>query len=202
MNYWVLGGIQVCFLNIFVPQNLQVKCILSVAIIMKFNKLKLMKIKSLFSPSLPVACLRVFSQTCTRKRARRCEKLSVVQKPYEVNEILVYSNIERRLLGIHWSCESWLFYPNGKELYCPQWAGDAHFLRIKSLIGFRKEKWELRSAFHSQGEQWDSEFSAVFLFIHVPVYKNLSPSSGFYLRGMNREEWVAPIPGRPCLTGL
>jgi len=23
-----------------------------------------------------------------------------------------------------------------------------------------------------------------------------------YLRGMKREEWVAPIPGRPCLTGL
>lgn len=23
-----------------------------------------------------------------------------------------------------------------------------------------------------------------------------------YLRGMNREEWVAPIPGRPCFTGL
>lgn len=23
-----------------------------------------------------------------------------------------------------------------------------------------------------------------------------------HLRGMNREEWVAPIPGRPCLTGL
>ena len=24
----------------------------------------------------------------------------------------------------------------------------------------------------------------------------------FYLRGMNLDEWVAPIPGRPCLTGL
>lgn len=23
-----------------------------------------------------------------------------------------------------------------------------------------------------------------------------------YLRGMKRDEWVAPIPGRPCLTGL
>lgn len=23
-----------------------------------------------------------------------------------------------------------------------------------------------------------------------------------YLRGMKREEWVAPIPGLPCLTGL
>ena len=23
----------------------------------------------------------------------------------------------------------------------------------------------------------------------------------FYFRGMNLEEWVAPIPGLPCLTG-
>lgn len=23
-----------------------------------------------------------------------------------------------------------------------------------------------------------------------------------YLSGMKREEWVAPIPGRPCFTGL
>jgi hypothetical protein len=23
-----------------------------------------------------------------------------------------------------------------------------------------------------------------------------------YFNGMKREEWVAPIPGRPCLTGL
>lgn len=23
-----------------------------------------------------------------------------------------------------------------------------------------------------------------------------------YLSGMNRDEWVAPIPGRPCFTGL
>jgi hypothetical protein len=29
-----------------------------------------------------------------------------------------------------------------------------------------------------------------------------SKGTHFYLRGMNREEWVAPIPGRPCLTGL
>ena len=26
--------------------------------------------------------------------------------------------------------------------------------------------------------------------------------SRVYFRGMKREEWVAPIPGRPCLTGL
>ena len=23
-----------------------------------------------------------------------------------------------------------------------------------------------------------------------------------YLRGIKRDEWVAPMPGRPCLTGL
>jgi hypothetical protein len=27
------------------------------------------------------------------------------------------------------------------------------------------------------------------------------PTSHAYLRGMKREEWVAPIPGLPCLTG-
>ena len=28
------------------------------------------------------------------------------------------------------------------------------------------------------------------------------PIFGPHFRGMNREEWVAPIPGLPCLTGL
>ena len=28
-----------------------------------------------------------------------------------------------------------------------------------------------------------------------------NPLRSVYLRGMKREEWVAPIPGRPCLTG-
>lgn len=27
-------------------------------------------------------------------------------------------------------------------------------------------------------------------------------SNIIYLSGMNREEWVAPIPGLPCFTGL
>lgn len=27
-------------------------------------------------------------------------------------------------------------------------------------------------------------------------------AAALYLRGMKREEWVAPIPGLPCLTGL
>lgn len=32
--------------------------------------------------------------------------------------------------------------------------------------------------------------------------KNKHPPEAVYLRGMKREEWVAPIPGLPCLTGL
>jgi hypothetical protein len=28
------------------------------------------------------------------------------------------------------------------------------------------------------------------------------PIFGPHFRGMNREEWVTPIPGLPCLTGL
>ena len=27
-------------------------------------------------------------------------------------------------------------------------------------------------------------------------------AGSFHLRGMNLEEWVAPMPGLPCLTGL
>lgn len=31
---------------------------------------------------------------------------------------------------------------------------------------------------------------------------NSMPAPLFYFRGMKRDECVAPIPGRPCLTGL
>ena len=36
------------------------------------------------------------------------------------------------------------------------------------------------------------EYSHLFIFRKMKIYFN----------GMKREEWVAPIPGRPCLTGL
>jgi len=36
----------------------------------------------------------------------------------------------------------------------------------------------------------------------VIVYSRITNSRDIYLRGMKREECVAPIPGLPCLTGL
>jgi hypothetical protein len=33
-------------------------------------------------------------------------------------------------------------------------------------------------------------------------YVSHSTTLAIYLSGMNREEWVAPIPGLPCFTGL
>ena len=38
--------------------------------------------------------------------------------------------------------------------------------------------------------------------INTQVFLNVAFISSVYFRGMKREEWVAPIPGRPCLTGL
>ena len=50
-----------------------------------------------------------------------------------------------------------------------------------------------RAGYASQRLLNDDLFCALFLLLHfVHVY----------FRGMNRDEWVAPIPGRPCLTGL
>ena len=35
------------------------------------------------------------------------------------------------------------------------------------------------------------------------AYVQLSwPQQTIYFRGMNRDEWVAPMPGLPCFTGL
>lgn len=35
----------------------------------------------------------------------------------------------------------------------------------------------------------------------IYTYKKV-PKAAVYFSGMKREEWVAPIPGRPCFTGL
>lgn len=35
----------------------------------------------------------------------------------------------------------------------------------------------------------------------IYTYKKV-PEAAFYFSGMKRDEWVAPIPGRPCFTGL
>lgn len=35
----------------------------------------------------------------------------------------------------------------------------------------------------------------------IYTWKRL-PAAPRYFRGMNLEEWVAPMPGRPCFTGL
>lgn len=44
----------------------------------------------------------------------------------------------------------------------------------------------------AQGMQrQETEIQMEFLYLHRR-----------YLSGMKREEWVAPMPGRPCFTGL
>ena len=42
----------------------------------------------------------------------------------------------------------------------------------------------------------------VHLTLQDTTYPSSAPLSFVYFNGMNREECVAPIPGRPCLTGL
>lgn len=36
----------------------------------------------------------------------------------------------------------------------------------------------------------------------IPLFTLDGAPSRRYLSGMKREEWVAPMPGRPCFTGL
>ena len=46
-------------------------------------------------------------------------------------------------------------------------------------------------------ENLNTSYLENFLLLKYPYIYLLA-----YLRGIKREEWVAPIPGLPCLTGL
>lgn len=42
----------------------------------------------------------------------------------------------------------------------------------------------------------------LYFFVGVTFIKFMTDTVLFYFSGMNLELWVAPIPGRPCFTGL
>ena len=77
------------------------------------------------------------------------------------------------------------------------------FLRRKELwlsSSFRKGE---RAKYEQKKEQSADQWEVVFVLEKRKAAKiKRGRSEGPYLSGMKREECVAPIPGRPCLTGL
>jgi hypothetical protein len=79
-----------------------------------------------------------------------------------------------------------------KHMYTAPSTTRSHAMRLQLITGIQR-----------------SLFKSVLIYANYAHFLTLDPNRKarnivfvVYLRGMKREEWVAPIPGRPCLTGL